>query len=130
MSLSSEKNGPPDIEALRLSGESLAPKRAKRRITGWFIRGPIPGDWIARAAVLPGKSLHVALAVCYLAGLRRPEGIRLCPRTLAKFGVSAKTGRAALAHLEAAGLVEVDRGRGRCPRVTVLDCAGKQDAVS
>ena len=28
-----------------------------------FLKGPIPMDWLSAAARLPGKSLHVAIAI-------------------------------------------------------------------
>ena len=131
--LRKEMNNLPDIDSLRSQPGSLPqpPARATRpprRQSGWFIRGPIPGQWIGEAAKLPGKSLHVALAILYLAGMNKDKGqpVALCRRTLALFGVGQRAGREALTRLDAAGLVSVVRRSGYCPRVTVLTCAKSQ----
>jgi hypothetical protein len=98
------------------------PKRLPRHKRGeWFIKGPIPGDWVGRAAALPGKALHVALAVWLAASLGRGRVAKLTGKGLARFGVRPDAGRRALATLQTAGLVKVDRGAGRCPVVTIIE---------
>ena len=42
-----------------------------------FIKGPLPLDWMQRAARLPGKTLQVALALWYLAGLQKSLTVKL-----------------------------------------------------
>ncbi|NLS90942.1 MAG: hypothetical protein GXX96_01985 [Planctomycetaceae bacterium] len=63
----------------------------------------------------------MALAVWYQAKRSRSAGAVVSPTLLEQFGVSRKAGYLALEKLEAAGLVEVDRHRGRAPRVTVKE---------
>ena len=105
----------------RLSKASLRRhlQRNKQRRSE-FVRGPIPVEWIAQAAVLPGRALAVGLAVWFIVGAGRNSNA-VCPSLLAKFGVSRKAGYRALRALEQADLVEVERHRGRCPRVTILE---------
>jgi hypothetical protein len=86
-----------------------------------FVKGPIPVNWLARAAVHPGKALAVGLAVWHCAGLRkRHDGLALCPKMLARFGITRQAGYRGLLALERANLVGVDRCRGRCPRVSLV----------
>ncbi len=114
-----------DIERVRL-GTSIIPTKQtltplKRHSRGsWFLKGPIPGDWLSQAAALPGKSLHVGLALWYLVGLNKQRGVTLTRAVLAKFAVMPDAGRRGLQQLEDAGLVVVQRHSGRCPRVTLL----------
>ena len=99
-----------------------APKKLPRRQSGeWFLKGPIPGWWLGKAATLSGRSLNVALAIWHEVALAKKPWPVLRNKTLAQFGVSRSTAYAGLKRLEAAGLVRVDRHNGRRPRVTVCD---------
>src|SRR5450759_2876614 len=86
-----------------------------------FIKGPIPLDWIEVAAKLPGKTLHVALAICYLAGMNKLKPFRLTRRTIKVFGVSRHAAYRALGAMEEAGLVDVERHPGKNPVITVKE---------
>ena len=97
-------------------------KRPPRHKTGeWFLKGPIPGAWLHRAAKLPGRALHVGLALWFLAGLEKCNNVTMTWATFARFGVSPDSGRRGLAALERVGLVSVERRTGCCPRVTILE---------
>jgi hypothetical protein len=91
------------------------PKRGE-----WFVWGPIPGHWLAAAARLGGKSLNVALAVWYVAGLAKGKPAKLTAAELAKFSTTRQAARRSLYKLEGAGLITVDRQQGRAPRVAVV----------
>ena len=115
---------PTDLERFRATGNSQLPpptvQRPPRHKAGeWFLKGPIPGPWLERAAALPGKTLHVGLALWYAAGLKNRRTVTLSHKVLARFGVGRDAGRRALDRMAKAGLVSVDRGPGRCPRVTI-----------
>jgi hypothetical protein len=92
-----------------------------------FLKGPIPLAWLSPAAGLPGKVLAVALALWYAAGLTRGATVLLSGRLLRLFHVGRHAAGRALANLDRAGLVAVDRGRGRCPRVTLLPPPSERD---
>jgi hypothetical protein len=77
-------------------------------------------DWIGRAACLPGKTLHVALALQYLAGLQKTHTVKLGAKALAVLGVARDAKYDALDRLQEAGLITVVRTRGRAPVVTML----------
>lgn len=87
---------------------------------GRLIKGPIPLDWIGRAACLPGKTLHVALALQYLAGLQKTHTVKLGAKALVVMGVARDAKYEALDRLQEAGLITVERARGRIPVVTML----------
>jgi hypothetical protein len=77
--------------------------------------------WLAVAARLPGRALHVAVAIWFQAGIKGVAEVRLPSATVQSLGISRFALYRGLAALETAGLVRVDRRRGRCPGVTLLD---------
>ena len=83
--------------------------------------GPIPYKWLCVAGALPGQALQVAMALWFLAGMKKVATVALSNAVLRDFGVSRYAGYRGLAALEAAGLVSVVRHRGRNPIVTILD---------
>ena len=112
--------------AERLSEASRRRHLAKqKRRRSEFVRGPIPLVWIARAAVLPGRALAVGLAIWFIVGAGRRSNA-VCPSLLSRFGVSRKVAYRGLRALEHAGLVKVERHRGRCPRVTVCQTPARR----
>jgi hypothetical protein len=94
------------------------PPAARR---GKFVRGPIPLDWLRRAAELPGKALAVGVALWFLRGCRKRTTVKLTRRTLDRLGVGRKPGYRGLQALEKAGLVRVRRQQGKSPVVTICD---------
>ena len=114
----------PDRLSLKASAVPLTSpvrrQRAFRRSAGeWFIKGPIPGPWIARAAALGGRALKVALAICCEAGMKRTRTVRLSAETLRRFSLRPQGTRRALAALAQAGLVTVKQDPGRKPMITM-----------
>jgi hypothetical protein len=104
-----------------IPGPTRDQRRSPQRTTGRFVKGPIPLDWLAGAAALPGKALQVGLLLWYLAGLtKRRHDLPLSPSCLPVFGLDRFSAARELTRLEAAGLVTVRRQRGRAPRVTLL----------
>ena len=92
---------------------SLTPRRE-------FVRGPLPVDWLARAAALPGQALAVGLAIWFRRGIERRLTFPLYPSALGRFHVNRWSSYRALTALEKAGLATVQRQRGRSPVVTIL----------
>ena len=89
-----------------------------------FIKGPLPLPWMQAAARLPGRTLQVALALWYLAGLKKDTTVRLTTKPLVDMGVSRDAKYDSLARLEEAGLVSIQRQSGQAPLVTLLEVAG------
>ena len=100
--------------------ERLSNRLPRHAKGGLFIKGPIPIDWLGKAAALPGKSLNVALAVWFKCAMEG-NGAAISRKTWKLFGVHRNTGRRVLRQLEAAGLVRVERHTGRSTRVTILE---------
>jgi hypothetical protein len=86
-----------------------------------FLEGPIPLDWIATAAQLPGKSLHVAIAIWVTASLVKSARVSIGNVAVQPFGLDRNAKYRALQWLEEAGLISVQRKPGRSPVVTLLD---------
>ena len=70
---------------------------------------------------LPGKAINVALALYWLAGMKKcRQNLRLTKSTYQLFNVSRRTTLAKLKEMEEAGLIKVDRGSGRKNSITIL----------
>ena len=94
------------------------PKKGER-----FLRGPIPLDWLSRAAALPGRSLHVAIAVWFMAGLKKTNVVPISNITSLQFGLDRNAKYRALDWLENANLITVERRAGRAPIITILEAS-------
>jgi hypothetical protein len=88
---------------------------------GKFVKGPIPLPWLQTALSVGGKSGSLAWALWWLAGLEKSSLVALTDQVVLEFGFSRKTADRLLKRFESLGLVQVDRHRGRCPRVHLLD---------
>ena len=85
-----------------------------------FLRGPIRLDWLGCAASLPGKTLHVGIALWWLHGISKGKPFKLTQKALQTLNVERDATSAALARLEVAGLICVVRKPGRRPTVSVV----------
>jgi DNA-binding transcriptional ArsR family regulator len=108
-----------DPEKLKMSQPVPLVKERSTKRRKMFIKGPIPLRWIRKAAGVKGKALHVAVALWFLAGLKRSQKVTLSQSKVRLFGVSRQASYRALVRLEGAGLVAVERHRGRSPIVTI-----------
>lgn len=91
------------------------------------IKGPLPLDWISVACSLPGRSLHVGIAIWSAANLRRSRVVALTNVEANLFGLNRNAKYRALAWLERAGLIAVERKLGQAPRITILEQGGDGD---
>ena len=89
------------------------------RIAGRFLK-KTPLEPLQRAARLPGRGLHVYLAIRHRCDLRREMTVTLPANYLQTFGIGRDVKRRALAELETAGLIRVERLVGRTARVTLV----------
>jgi hypothetical protein len=94
-------------------------KRLRPKPNGRFLMGPIDWNWITAAALLPGRALHAAIVIQFLAGLAKSQTITLSSQELSRLGVRRTSGYRALERLQIAGLIHVERGPGKLPRVTI-----------
>lgn len=118
-----------DIERFRLpsAGKLLLSQGSRKssRQKDWFLKGPIPGPWLQAASGLPGRALHVGLAIWFLVGLTKSCEVKPTNRILKQFSTPPDAYRRGLKQLESAGLVTVKRASGRCSLVTVLEYSNK-----
>ncbi len=77
-------------------------------------------DWIQAAAKLPGKSLHVGVALWFSRKCGQSYGIELGNCILLSFGVDRNSKYRALKWLENANLISVERRTGFSPLVMIL----------
>jgi len=84
-----------------------------------FLKGPIPFPYLLKASNLPGRALHVFIAIWFLHGVTRKKTFNLNNSLLREFGVQRHAGYRALKELEKAGLISVVRCRGRNPQITI-----------
>jgi hypothetical protein len=115
-----------NLDNLRLTPEQVAkaprkppPQRKPRRMFAGNFVPALPLEWAHTAGCLPGKVLHVALAIWRQAALRKSTTIALPNSPLAGYGVNRRAKRAALLALEKAGLIRVEWKPGRNPIVTI-----------
>ncbi len=90
------------------------------RIARRFLK-KTPLDPLQRAARLPGRALHVYLSIRHRCHLRREQMVTLPAAYLQAFGIGKDVKRRALAELETAGLIRVERLVGRTARVTLME---------
>ena len=103
------------------SPKSTTNKPTRGRITGLFLKGPIPWDWLVKTMRLSGKALHVALILWQEAGFRRVKTVKLRTSVVDKVGFSRRSARRALKQLESAGLIEIEPKPGQLTTVRILD---------
>ena len=78
-------------------------------------------DWLSAAARLPGKSLHVAIAIWFTASLNKSATVPLSNLAGLPFGLDRNAKYRALKWLEDESLVSIERKLGRSPVVTLLE---------
>jgi hypothetical protein len=79
----------------------------------------MPGRLFTQLASLPGKALAVYMVLRRRSRLDGCATVQLTSRALARFGIDRQQKDAALASLEAHGLITVARQNGKNPQVTL-----------
>lgn len=87
-----------------------------------FLKGPVPLEWLNKAAILPGKALNVAIAIWWLQGMAKGKSLKLTQKSLKYLNVKRGAASAALERLEAAGLIQLTRSPGQRPSISILLC--------
>ena len=108
-----------DIDRLRFTSTTSKPSVPRHRGGELFVRGPIPWAWLKAAARLPGRALHVGIALWLESGLRKSGVVALSQQRLRDLSVERHAGYRGLSRLEQADLVDVQRHPGRLSRVTL-----------
>src|SRR5688572_16893412 len=58
-----------------------------------FLKGPVPWSWLERAGLLPGRALHVGLALWLRAGMARSRTVQFRFASVASQGVGRQAAR-------------------------------------
>lgn len=91
-----------------------------RRVSGLFLRGPIPMRWLNDASKLGISALWVGCVLWHLAGIHRSGTFLVSNLHMYRWGVNRYAKSRALIALERAHLITIkDRGK-RSPKVTIL----------
>lgn len=80
----------------------------------------VPLIWLEQSAQLPGESSHAGVALWLAGGLTRSSTTPPSNVASYRFGFDRNAMHLALASLEVAGHLAVERKPGRAPRVTIL----------
>lgn len=124
-----------DLDEIRIAPNGGPAQSGKRRPRSGFyqprsgekfLKGPVPLFWVMVASKLPGKALHVGIALWYLAGLTKSPVLKLNQSRLKDFGITRDSARRGLRALEHLGLILVVRKTGRKPQVTILFDSGSK----
>ena len=106
---------PPVASHVSLGGNPL------RHTAGeYFLKGPVPWSWLARAGRLSGHALHVGIVLWWKHGITGDAVFSVPMVRLREMGVGRHSLYRALDELAAAGLIEVERHRGRAARVRLV----------
>ena len=104
-----------------LLSQKSEPKASRPKTKRGFIKGPLDLQWIQAACV--AKAAEMALYLQYMHGMLGPNAvIQIRPSQCLQFGLKESSRLRQLERLEARGLVKLDRGAGRCARVTIVGC--------
>jgi hypothetical protein len=85
-----------------------------------FIKGPVPLDWLSKAAQLPGKAVQVALALFWLFGMSPTVQFKMTRRAMELFCLSTDAYLDGLNRLEKIGLIKVLRRPGQRALVEIV----------
>ncbi len=119
------------LDKFKLSSSHLNERATQQRscsstkpslLSRGFIKGPIDLVWYLKVSHLPGKvPLELAMALKFQQGLTKSNPVRLTTKLLDLFGLKKRSVYDALIRLEEANLISVERKKGRCRCVTILD---------
>jgi hypothetical protein len=112
-----------NIPAKRIRLDSSSGQYIDAPMSVPFLKGPIPIVWLNIAAKLPGKALHVGIAIWWLAGMSKSTAFKLTRKALDHLGVSRDAASDGLKRLEDNGLILVKRSPGQRPTIEIIPVA-------
>ena len=118
-----------DIPVKRLQLNVVTGKLMSAPKKELFIKGPIPLEWLAKAAALPGKTVNVAMALWWHHGMAKGKPFKLTRMALMYFNIERDAAGLGLVRLEEAGLIQVGRNPGQRPTVTIVTRATKMPTL-
>lgn len=81
---------------------------------------PLNIEWLQRASQLPGRTLHLALALAVESYQRQAASVSLKARELESYGVKPDAASDALDRMVKANLLSADRAQGRVAQVRLV----------
>ena len=84
-----------------------------------FLKGPVPWDWVVKAANISGAALTIGLAIWFIAGISNTRTIKLSNGILDELGVSRRTKYRSLKAMENAGLITISQLSGNSPEIKI-----------
>jgi hypothetical protein len=90
------------------------------RMSGRFLKGPVPMPTISQASRLGGRALAVYLAIHHQTALTGKATITLPRSLLESMGIDKDAKARALHSLEAAAVITIDQAKGRAARVSLV----------
>ncbi|MGZ8174000.1 MULTISPECIES: hypothetical protein [Methylobacter] len=103
------------------------PECPKLIIDDKFLKGPISLTWLQAASLLPGKSFHIAIVICFPVGLKKSNRAKLTQRLLNEFDIKRYCKYQALIRLSVAGPISQETTKEKKPiAATLLAIRGNQ----
>jgi len=104
----------------KIPERNVTPGWIYRKKGGHFLKGPVPLPWLRIAANLPGKALHIGIALWYWSGIKKSETFILPANAIRDLGVSRQTCYTQLKAMEKAGLLSIKPRKGKKPGITLF----------
>ena len=80
----------------------------------------VPVHWLMAASEISPSAGLIGCVIWWRWRLNHDSPAKMCPRMWCRFGIGRSTGHRLLRSLADAGLIQLERQKGRCARVTVL----------
>jgi len=109
-----------DLPVRRLQLDAVTGRLAAAPKKVLFVKGPIPLEWLGRAADLPGKTINVAIALWWRHGMAKGKSFKLTQMSLKYLSVERAAASAGLVRLEQAGLIQVVPRPGQRPLISIV----------
>jgi hypothetical protein len=121
-----------NVDSLRLhhaaAGAPVTSRPPRPAAKDHFLKGPVPMPWLRTVATQAAQSMAVAVFIWYLAGLKKSAEFAVPTGKVEEYGVNRYKLYRDLAALQKAGLIAVERHKGRHARVKLLDAPAATSA--
>ena len=104
----------------RIPERNITPGRVYQKKRAHFLKGPVPMPWLISAANLPGKALHIGIALWFWSGIKKTKTFILPKNAIRDLGVSRQTCYAQLKVMEKAGLLSIESRKGKKSKITLF----------
>jgi hypothetical protein len=95
--------------------------KKRKRISGQFIKGPIPLVWMCEVCKLSKNAIKTALVIRFLGGMIGDDWIELRNNHITTFKLNRSGKSIGLRELEISGLIKIKRRPGKSPLVKIIE---------